>query len=119
MQNAWTMTRDHWIHVGGSIAINEAQFYPPGSYFLTGEYVSLTHREHHHAIVPGPWEAEPGHRTLKELKVSCPHELYDITAEGHRSMQASADWGNHPTGELCGSSFWAHFNQVCLLVKQY
>ena len=38
---AWGMMRDHWIHVGGSIAINEGSPYPPGSYFLdklpTGE----------------------------------------------------------------------------------
>ena len=51
MQNAWRLFREHWVHVGGSMAINEAQMaapangsvdptwnttisYPPGSYYL-------------------------------------------------------------------------------------
>ena len=41
MDGAWDLFRDFWIHVGGSIAINEGALYPPGSYFLashaTGE----------------------------------------------------------------------------------
>jgi hypothetical protein len=55
MEGAWELMRNHWIHVGGSIALNEggAGVYPPSSYFL----------------------------------------------------------GQHPTGELCGSSFWIRFNQ--------
>ena len=36
MEGAWGMFRDYWIHVGGSIAINEQRPYPPGSYFLDG-----------------------------------------------------------------------------------
>lgn len=43
MDGAWELMRNYWIHVGGSIALNEggAGVYPPGSYFLgqraTGE----------------------------------------------------------------------------------
>jgi hypothetical protein len=43
MEGAWELMRNQWIHVGGSIALNEggAGVYPPGSYFLgqkaTGE----------------------------------------------------------------------------------
>jgi hypothetical protein len=41
MEGAWNMFRDQWIHVGGSIAMNEGRPYPPASYFLddspTGE----------------------------------------------------------------------------------
>ena len=35
VKGAWEMMRAHWIHVGGSIAINERELYPPGSYFLS------------------------------------------------------------------------------------
>ena len=31
MEGAWGMFRDHWIHVGGSIAMNEMRPYPPGT----------------------------------------------------------------------------------------
>jgi Beta-L-arabinofuranosidase, GH127 len=66
VMGAWKMFRSFWIHVGGSIAINEAQLYPPKSYFLSP---------------PNPdWE----HPTP------------------------------HPTGELCGSSFWIKLNQRLL-----
>ena len=34
VDGAWDMLRASWLHVGGSVAINEAQLYPPGSYFL-------------------------------------------------------------------------------------
>jgi len=54
VEGAWEMMRNNWIHVGGSIAINEMQLYPPSSYYLTPQ---------------------------------------------------------HPTGELCGSSFWIRLNQ--------
>eukprot|EP00035_Acanthoeca_spectabilis_P012295 m.219527 g.219527 ORF g.219527 m.219527 type:complete len:991 (+) comp15583_c0_seq1:238-3210(+) len=41
VEGAWDMMRGYWIHVGGSIAINEGGTYPPGSYYLntkpTGE----------------------------------------------------------------------------------
>ena len=35
MDGAWDLIRDYWVHVGGSIAINEGGTYPPGSYFLS------------------------------------------------------------------------------------
>lgn len=34
VDGAWEMLREHWMHVGGSVAINENQLYPPDSYFL-------------------------------------------------------------------------------------
>ena len=46
MEGAWSLMRNHWIHVGGSIAINEGGRYPPGSYYLeahpTGELCGYT-----------------------------------------------------------------------------
>ena len=35
MDGAWDLIRDYWVHVGGSIAINEGGTYPPASYFLS------------------------------------------------------------------------------------
>jgi hypothetical protein len=34
VDGAWELLRANWLHVGGSVAINEAQLYPPGSYYL-------------------------------------------------------------------------------------
>lgn len=41
MLGAWSMLREHWIHVGGSVAINEAYYYPPDSYYL--DYTETSH----------------------------------------------------------------------------
>ena len=30
----YAMFREHWLHVGGTVAIKEWKLYPPGSYFL-------------------------------------------------------------------------------------
>lgn len=30
----YAMFREHWMHVGGTVAIKEWKLYPPGSYFL-------------------------------------------------------------------------------------
>jgi uncharacterized protein len=43
MLGAWDLLHDHWLHVGGSIAICESHDYPPSSYFIdphkdTGEF---------------------------------------------------------------------------------
>jgi DUF1680 family protein len=53
MNSAWTMMRDKWQHVGGSIAMCEGHEFPPGSYSLgTGElccavfWVKLNQRYH-------------------------------------------------------------------------
>jgi len=53
MNSAWTMMREKWQHVGGSIAMCEGREFPPGSYSLdTGElccavfWVKLNQRYH-------------------------------------------------------------------------
>ena len=61
MQGAWGMFRDYWIHVGGSIAINEGGSYPPGSYYLglkpTGELCGssfwIRFNQRFHRLWPG------------------------------------------------------------------
>lgn len=35
VEGAWEMFRNYWIHVGGSIAMNEERYYAPASYYLT------------------------------------------------------------------------------------
>ena len=51
MLSAWSMLRAHWIHVGGSIALNEGSYYPPDSYYIgfTGTHVSSNHHSHGHS----------------------------------------------------------------------
>jgi DUF1680 family protein len=34
VDGAWDLLRAAWLHVGGSVAINEGQLYPPRSYYL-------------------------------------------------------------------------------------
>lgn len=86
------MHRDSWLHVGGSVAINEAQYYAPGSYYLSGQYPSAP-------LYP---------REEQQLRRSglLPHGPH-----AHHSHGVGGDWGNHPTGETCGSSFWTRINQ--------
>lgn len=31
----WAMLRESWMHVGGSLAINEEKYYPPKSYYIS------------------------------------------------------------------------------------
>ena len=37
VMGAWHMLRDHWLHPGGSFALNEGTPYPPDSYYLTAK----------------------------------------------------------------------------------
>ena len=42
----YAMFREHWLHVGGTVAIKEWKLYPPGSYFLDTwvSHLLLTYR---------------------------------------------------------------------------
>lgn len=87
---AWRMFRDPqngWIHVGGSLAINEGSLYEPGSYHLDaglpGE--TLRHRDYY---VSGP-------------------DAHHHDPPHNRGLQV----GPYPTGEFCGAVFWLKLNQ--------
>jgi DUF1680 family protein len=93
VMSAWRMFRDPlagWIHVGGSLAINEGSLYTPGSYHLDaglpGE--TLHHRDFY-----------------AEAKSATPQHSHDHSSS--RELQV----GSYPTGEFCGAVFWLKLNQ--------
>lgn len=109
VQGAWALFRESWIHVGGSMAINEAMFYPPGSYYL-----DYTYRQHNAELQrgvfgvrgddPPPACAGPSHAAQHKAAT----EQGARHAHGHaHGLQETG----HPTGEMCGSSFWIKLNQ--------
>jgi len=129
MLGAWGLLRDHWTHVGGSIAINEGYYYPPGSYFL--DYTVQSHNSlpswaSHH---PEAWHTEapckgPASASTESIALAAASNhaetKHDKHSHSHSSMfpggplpsiQSLDAFEGHPTGELCGSSFWIIFNQ--------
>jgi hypothetical protein len=95
VMGAWEMHRDPvkgWIHVGGSIAINEGDLYEPGSYWLTGDFPSVHPFKHRD--------------TLREER-----DHHHHNHQHHPAPGVGGDWGNHPTGEFCGAVFWLKLNQ--------
>lgn len=130
IQNAWSMLRESFIHVGGSFAINENNYYPPNSYFIgfTGPNVASAHDHKHnhkhdhkeivahsdgdyppfyHApCMPGPGVEEPYQSPLQFLKQDA------RMPENKEANEVSGPNDNDPpTGELCGSVFWSFLNQ--------
>ena len=49
MLNAWSLLRQWWIMPGGSITLNEGDYYPPGSYYIgnVGTHIAATHGHGH------------------------------------------------------------------------
>lgn len=165
--SAWRMFRDNWIHVGGSLAINEAQYYAPGSYHLDADTPDLPHRDtfrllgrkdlqgatphgdfsshslqhrnagdedgeggtdaHTHRRLPNEAEdpesnegehAHSGGPMHQSKKADTGHKHHGHTQNGHNSdhhgdgnVGEGGDWGNYPTGEMCGAVFWTKLNQ--------
>ena len=102
------MWRESFLHLGGSVAINEVQYYYPGSRYLTAEYIQAG------------WHARSARRGV-DLPAA-PERAHGGHAHGHshshahghshgHSHSAGDDGGNHPTGEFCGASFWQRINQ--------
>lgn len=121
VMGAWQLHRDPlhgFIHVGGSVAINEGGVYEPGSYWLTGRYPISNKRrdamreargraagEPSALAAPHAHDHEHGHENGAHAHGEHAHE-HD--AHG-RELQH--DWGQHPTGEFCGAVFWLKINQ--------
>ena len=105
VMGAWEMHRhptSGFIHVGGSIAINEGGVYEPGSYWLTGDYPTDSKKRDAMREARGRAAGEAPH------KHSAPHSHPHPHTHG-RGLQH--DWGSHPTGEFCGAVFWLKLNQ--------
>jgi hypothetical protein len=63
----YEMFREHWMHIGGTVAIKEWKLYPPGSYFLD-TWVSVLFPLRPHAIttrylflLPTLWQGNTAH----------------------------------------------------------
>jgi hypothetical protein len=119
---AWSMHRDPvhgFIHVGGSIAINEDGVYEPGSYWLSGRYPTSNKRRDILREARGRAAGEPG--ALAAHDHDHDHHGHghghghghDDYAHIHKHDQRKLqhDWGSHPTGEFCGAVFWLKINQ--------
>jgi len=92
----WEIFRDHWLHVGGTVAIKEWKLYPPGSYFLdTTGFDAKNQMEHNCSLVPGV----PDH--------ICPQSGAGEGSDGKPPCMGCT----HSTGELCGQAFWVKLNQ--------
>eukprot|EP00730_Choanoeca_flexa_P000817 TRINITY_DN10349_c0_g1_i2.p1 TRINITY_DN10349_c0_g1~~TRINITY_DN10349_c0_g1_i2.p1 ORF type:complete len:845 (+),score=151.56 TRINITY_DN10349_c0_g1_i2:219-2537(+) len=94
VQGAYAMFKEHWIHLGGSMAINEPWdvAYPPSSYYL--DYTDTIHNG----------------LTLRYGVPACKGpQMYPAGSRRWRRKLKQAT--GHPTGELCGSMFWLKLNQ--------
>jgi hypothetical protein len=115
VMGAWAMHRDPvrgFIHVGGSIAINEAGVYEPGSYWLSGRYPSLHKRRDALREARGRAAGEPLALAAHEHEHDHSHALEHEHSHAHSHAHSQKnDWGNHPTGEFCGAVFWLKINQ--------
>ena len=112
VMGAWEMHRDPvrgFIHIGGSLAINEGGVYEPGSYWLTGDYPGAEHwkrdamREARGRAAGEPGAAHGAHKGS--------HGHAHAHGHAHHGRALQKDWGNHPTGEFCGAVFWLKINQ--------
>jgi hypothetical protein len=127
VMSAWRSLRARWILRGGSFALNEGSYYPPSSYYIgfTGINVAAAHarlgrdshdhdHDHDHGLgddgfyhapcMPGPGVAgsEGGASPLQALRAD---------AMAPAPGLAGPNDSDPPTGELCGSVFWAKLNQ--------
>jgi hypothetical protein len=124
--NAWHMLRQGWMLPGGSLALNEGSYYPPGSYFIgfTGTAVGLVDEEERSSereeleragggddpyfhskcmFHPGSGGSSSSYRSpLQQLRSA---------AERGRPHSSLPNANDPPTGELCGSVFWTFLNK--------
>lgn len=121
VMGAWEMHRDPvagFIHVGGSVAINEGGVYEPGSYWLTADSAGAPRRDAQRearGIAAGERPSSTHH-----AHTHAHHGSHQSQGGGHGSHHAhnhgsgrelQNDWGRHPTGEFCGAVFWLKINQ--------
>jgi hypothetical protein len=128
--NAWEMLRGGWILPGGSFALNEGSYYPPGSYYIGfhGTHVASKHSHappsaggaeedpfYHAPCMPGPGEGEgegegeEGHHHISPLQaLRAPAMAVEVPSPAGGPNPNDSD---PPTGELCGSVFWTKLNQ--------
>ena len=114
---AWQMLYDHWIHVGGSFAIDEYYYYPPDSYYLTYTKRNTnfnTTPPQGHTGEPGGHEACGGPTNVGRHDYHTAVSRFASHAQGLKGP--SGDLlppfpSEMKTGELCGSVFWAKLNQ--------
>jgi hypothetical protein len=121
MFNAWSMLRSQWILPGGSLALNEGDYYPPSSYFIgfTGTNVASAHDHSHHSHdhdhdSPDPYyHAKCMAQPLSEEGEEYVSPLQSLRREAMASAPGASgpNDSDPPTGELCGSVFWTKFNQ--------
>ena len=116
VMGAWDMHRDPvlgWIHVGGSLAINEGDIYEPGSYWL--KYGAVTEDG---TMLGEPARQRDWYRTERgrlagELDAfGNPVRHHHHHAHAHGDQGDGDNWsGAFPTGEFCGAMFWLKINQ--------
>ena len=125
LMGAWAMHRDPlrgWIHVGGSLAINEGDIYEPGSFWLlTGSLVEGTDGVH---FAKPPSRQRDWFREERGISAGEKEWAVDRNAPGEHaehgnglhphqgtSDHAAPENGGWPTGEFCGAVFWLKINQ--------
>jgi hypothetical protein len=123
--NAWAMLREGWILPGGSFALNEGPYYPPGSYFIgfTGTAISedvvvergedkggdSSNDRYFHAKCmyhPGSSSSSGGGGGMSALQ-----QLRAAASAPSLPLHSYPNSNDPPTGELCGSVFWTFLNK--------
>lgn len=118
---AWEMLRDPaqgWIHVGGSFAINEGDYYSPGSFHIDyGTHAMGSSSTDTDAVLVarrggrkrdwfraerGRLAGEPGWLSHDHDAHALAHELGDAAAYEHHHGVGDEWNGQFPTGEFCG-----------------
>ena len=114
VMGAWRMWRESFLHLGGSVAVNEVEYYYPGSRYLTAEFIEggWHSRAARRGVEPLPAAPERAHGRGHAHRHGHSHShSHSHDAHGHTPHGAGDDVGSHPTGEFCGASFWQRINQ--------
>jgi hypothetical protein len=125
--NAWHMLREGWILPGGSFALNEGPYYPPGSYYIgfTGVVGAVTAHEGEEQSAAGGGGGDdpyfhakcmfhPGSSSNTTTSHLSPLQQLRAAASAPAPAPPGHSFPNSkdpPTGELCGSVFWTFLNK--------
>ena len=120
--NAWEMLRAGWILPGGSFALNEVSYYPPGSYYIgfTGVAIgqAVDGREEEksgNSSDDGYFHAKcmyhPGSDSSISSTMSPLQQLRAAASAPSQPLLSYPNSHDPPTGELCGSVFWTFLNK--------
>lgn len=122
---AWTALRDNFVLPGGSMAINEGDYYPPKSYYIgfTGRNVASAHDHAAHAASDDGYYHAPCCTAPGGTCAAAPATHSEGAAASYQGPFATLrsgakargeglgpNDGDPPTGELCGSVFWVFLN---------